>query len=148
MEITGGNVAESKGILEEADYVIEALVIQKVLIHHGCRRNDAYHFPSGKGFGVLREFHLLAYGNLLSAVQQALDVVLGRMVRDTAHRRITSVRQSQIQQGRYLFGILVEHLVEVPEAEEEHHIGVLALHLLVLLHQRGISHGFNCLLDE
>ena len=128
-------------MLEEADYVVEALVIQEILIHDRSRRDDADHLPAGKGLGILRKLHLFADGYLLAAVQKPLDVVLGRMVRDAAHRGIPPVRKSQIQQGRYLLGILVEHLVEVAETEEEHHIRVLALDLAVLLHQRGISHN-------
>ena len=128
-------------MLEEADNVVEALVIQEILVHNRSRRDYADHFPTGKGLGILRQLHLFADGYLLSAVQKPLDVVLGRMVRDAAHRGITPVCQSQIQQGRYLLGILVEHLVEVAETEEEHHIRVLALDLAVLLHQRGISHN-------
>ena len=140
MEITCGDIAEGHRLLEEADYVVEAAVIQVILIHDGGRCHNAHHFPACKRLGVLRELHLLTDGYLLPRVKKPLDVIARSVIRDAAHGVIALVCQSQVQEGRYLPCIVIEHLVEVADTEKEHHVGVLLFHFAVLLHQRCLSH--------
>lgn len=72
-----------------------------------------------------RVLGLLADGDLVALGDQARDVGVARMIGNAAHRRLilrrlaaVAGRQRQIELARGELSILVEHLVEVAQAEK------------------------------
>ena len=154
-ELSGGELAESDagGIAGEKDGtdIVAALIGKHGTVSDGARSDDAddvaLHETLGQG-GILQ---LLTDGDLVSPGDELGDVPLSAVVRHTAHGgallRVLNIavaggeRQIQLPGGGD--GIIVEHLIEIAEAEEEQTVIVLLLDLLVLpLHRREFSHGF------
>ena len=88
---------------------------------------------AGDGFGGL-----FGDGDAFAGLEQAGDVALGGVVGHAAHRGAAAVGEGHVEDGRGGFRVLEEHLVEVPEAEEQDHVrGQGFPHGLVLGHHRG-----------
>ncbi len=113
-----------------------ASAVQVVVLDDGGRRDDLHHLPLGQSLAPFAQFGLLTDGDLLALVEQALDVASRRMVGDPAHGGVVALGQREVEQGAHRDGVLLEHLIEVAEAEEEDRIGVLLLDLTVLDHHR------------
>jgi hypothetical protein len=85
---------------------------------------------------IRRLFHLIANGDAVASFQQAREVHLQHMMRETRHRHgPVPRRQRQAKSLRGGFGIIAEEFVEVAHAEQEKHVGMPRLGLVVLLHQ-------------
>ena len=84
-----------------------------------------------------RVLHLLADGDLESAAQELRQVRVDGVVGDAAHRDFLARGQGDLEHGGGRLGVLVEHLVEVAQPEEQQRSGVLLLDAEILLHHRG-----------
>ena len=85
-------------------------------------------------------FGLITNGHLASGLQQAADVVVGRVIGQTTHRDAVALGQRQLQELRADHRILEEHLVEIPQPEHQEGIlRELSLDPAVLRH-----HGGQC----
>ena len=112
-------------------------------------RDDAHDFAADQSLRLLRVLHLLADGDPEALLHQAGDVSVGRVVRDAAHRNgaagrvLRSGGERQLEGARGGQRVLVEHLVEIPHAEEDDGIAVLPFRLEELPHGRRGAGGFG-----
>ena len=129
--------------------VVAAPFLQHRAFRHGARGNDADDVPLHQPLCQCGVFRLLADGDLVALRDEPCNIALGAVIRHAAHGgallRVLHVPvpggQGQVQLPRGDDGVLVEHLVEVAEAEEEQAVPVLFLDLLVLaLHRGQLSH--------
>ncbi|MPN49317.1 hypothetical protein SDC9_196934 [bioreactor metagenome] len=95
-----------------------------------------HYFTLGELLPPFRQFSLLADGNLLARIEQALDVGLGCMVRNPTHLLIVSLGERQVEDTGNLNGISLKHFVEIPKTKEQNTIRVLFFDLTVLDHHR------------
>ncbi len=87
------------------------------------------------GFGSGR---LLGDGDALVGFDELGDVALRGVVRDAAHWDVVSLGEGDVEDAGGGFGVLEEHLVEVPETvEEEDIVGQGSPHGHILGHHRG-----------
>ncbi len=80
----------------------------------------------------------------MTELQQARDVAMRRMVGDPAHRDLVGLAfvatgQHQIEQPRDQCRVRPEHLVEVPQAEEDDGIRIRPLGVRMLPHDGGLA---------
>ena len=147
VRMAGRHVAERYAcvllIQENAAEEVAAPVVEAGAVDDRAGRDDADDIALDKALGERRVLGLLADGDLVALGDQAGDVGVARMVGDAAHRclilrRLAAVagRQRQIELARGELGILVEHLIEVAQAEKEDRILILFLDLQILLHHR------------
>ena len=81
---------------------------------------------------------LITDGHLAAGLQQLGHVAAGGVVRDAAHRRVAALGQCDVEDAGRLLGVLEEHLVKVPQAEQQDGPSrQLAFALPVLGHHRG-----------
>ena len=111
---------------------------------HGAGGDDADDVPLHQALGQGGVLHLLADGDLVALGDKAGDVAVAGVVGDAAHRDLVLLvlapvagGEGQVQLPAGQLGILVEHLVEVAQAEKEDGILILLLDLLILAHHRG-----------
>ena len=130
-------------IQKETTEKIAAPVVEAGAVDDRAGRDNADDIALDKSLGERRVLGLLADGDLVALGDQARDVGVARMVGDAAHRRLilrrlaaVAGRQRQIKLARGELGILVEHLIEVAQAEKEDRILILLLDLQILLHHR------------
>ena len=147
MRVAGRHVAERRaGVLpvqKDATEEVAAPVVEAGAVDDRAGRDDADDIALDKALGERRVLGLLADGDLVALGDQARDVGVARMIGNAAHRRLilrrlaaVAGRQRQIELARGELGILVEHLVEVAQAEKEDRILILFLDLQILLHHR------------
>ena len=147
-ELPGGQVALSQPRpgavqVDGADEVVPALV-QHHVVHGGAGGDDADHVPVHQALRRGRVLHLLTDGHLVPPLDEPGDVALRRVVGHAAHGGALLLRlapvpggEGQAQLLRAQLGVVVEHLVEVAQPEEQQAVRVLLLHLPVLLHHGG-----------
>ena len=147
MRVAGRHVAERRaGVLpvqKDAAEEVAAPVVEAGAVDDRAGRDDADDIALDKALGERRVLGLLADGDLVALGDQARDVGVARMIGNAAHRRLilrrlaaVAGRQRQIELARGELSILVEHLVEVAQAEKEDRILILFLDLQILLHHR------------
>ena len=69
------------------------------------------------------------------------------MIGDAAHGFLLPVREGEVEEGAHFYRVLEEHLVEVPQSEEEHGIAVACLGAAILVHHgAGVGHG-RCIIS-
>ena len=124
------------------NYIVR-LRVEACAVDDRAGRDDADDIALDKALGERRVLGLLADGDLVALGDQARDVGVARMIGNAAHRRLilrrlaaVAGRQRQIELARGELSILVEHLVEVAQAEKEDRILILFLDLQILLHHR------------
>ena len=152
-DLAGGDVAEGEpGTLrpgpERGEEVVLA-VLEHVALDQRAGGDDADDLPIDQPLGLGGVLGLFADGDLVALGDQPRDVRLGGVVRHAAHGGTLGLGlvpvaggQGQAQLLRGELGVLVEHLIEVAEAEEEEAIGVLGLDRQILLFHRGqLGHG-------
>ena len=90
----------------------------------------APHQPAGaRGLLLVANRHLAAGG------EKFAHVVVHRVVGDAGHRRVLPPGEREAEQARAGVGVLVEHLEEIAEAEEQQRAGrKAAFDLEILLH--------------
>ena len=95
-----------------------------MLLQVGSRRDNPDNLsldnPSGKSWIL----HLLADGNLKTLFDQTVDIELGRMIGDSAHGYPVTLTtfpggEGYVEDPGRLLSVLVEHLIEITQAEKE-----------------------------
>ncbi len=145
LELTGGEVDVGFGEIParggDCDEVVVAAGLEVVLLGDRAGRDDLGDLAVGEPLPRLGDMGLLADRNLLAGLDESRDVAVGGMVWDAAHRHPVSLSERQTEQTGHLFGVPLEHLVEVAESKEQYRITVGPFHASVLLHhRRGIRH--------
>ena len=74
-------------VLQNRGEIVILLLLESACRRHGAGRHDANHFALYKALCELRVFHLLGDRDLIAPLHQAVDVGVGGMKRDAAHRR-------------------------------------------------------------
>ena len=112
------------------------------------RRDDFDDFTFGQPFAVHDFSDLFANDDFFSEPQKTGDIHFRRVIRNAAHRSISSVRQRQIQKTRYFYRIFVEHFVKIAETEKQHFVFILRFYGSILRHKRRRRvfrlHDFSC----
>ena len=140
MELAGGYISEHHSAyralaVKAGDVVVSALVEHTVLVQR-TRRYNTDNSALHKTFGKRGILHLLTYSDFVALVYEPLYILLDGMVRHTAHRYARTGGKRQLQLLRYLLRVVVEHLIEVPEAVEKHTFPVLLAHFEILFKHR------------
>jgi len=73
-------------------------------------------------FSWTRVFGLIADGHLASGFENARDVAVCRVMRQTAHRDAVAGGEREVQQLRAGLRVLEKHLIEIAEAEEQQRV--------------------------
>ena len=114
--------------------------VQELRVGDGARRDDAHDLAPHQLLALGGRLHLLAHGDLLARSDEARDVAVGGVVRDTRHRdralAFLARRERELQQAGRGVRVLEEQLVEIPEAEQQQIVRVALLELPVLQHHR------------
>jgi len=153
-ERAGRNIAEGRAI--DAVFAVDAgvVVVFRFVEHralgHSAGGHDADDVALHKTLSERRVFHLLADGDLVALLDKTRDIAFGGVERHAAHGDLVF--------GRFVFGVvaagerevqfaggdarvLVEHFIEIAQAEKENAVGVPLLDGAVLLHHgRELSH--------
>ncbi len=134
-------VGEREAVLlpDDGGEVVVFLLTEHRLLRQRAGGHDADDLPPDETLGQLGVLHLLADGHLVAALDEARDVSLRGMERDSAHGSpfvLSAVlaRQRQLQLLGGELGVVVEHLIEVAQAKEEDAIPVLGFQVHILLH--------------
>ena len=120
-----------------------ALLVEAFLIDEGARGDDPDDLALDDPASLFRVLDLFADRHPVTGVEQASEVHIDRLHRDTRHRDrlssllLTTGGEGDPEEFGRALGILVEHLVEIPHAEEEDLLGMLLLGGDELLHHRG-----------
>jgi len=122
--------------------------VEQLLVEHHPRRHHPDDVALDDPLDRPRVLELLAERHPMAELRQPGEVRPRRVVRDTAHRDrvllpLVPRGQRQIEDARHVDGVLVEHLVEVPEAEEDDGVRVPRLDVEVLAHERGGRGGLQ-----
>ena len=124
--------------------VVVPLFVEDRLLDEGAGGDDADDGAVDEALGLLGILGLLADGDAVAGLEQAVDVGRARVVGDAGHRdaavALGAGGEHDAEHARGGLRVLVEHLVEVAEAEEEDLVRVLRLDGGILLHQRS-GHG-------
>ena len=144
----GGHIAERNTPITARAYHAGDVVILAFLQHgafrDGTGRNHPDDLPLHQSLCQSRVLHLFADSNLIAPSHQPRNIALAAVEGNAAHRHpllcgFASVPggQGQIQLlGRQLC-VLVEHLIEIPQPEEQDAVRILFLDLQILLHHGG-----------
>ena len=147
VRVACGHIAERDArvllVEEHAAQEVAAPVVQTRAVDHRAGGDDADDVALDEALGQRRVLGLLTDGDLVALGDEPRDVAVARMVRDAAHRRLllggfaaVARGENEIQLARGELRVLVEHLVEVAEAEKEDGILILLLDLKILAHHR------------
>ena len=147
-ELAEGDAGAVPGEKDGAD-VVAALFREHGAVRDGTGGDDADDIPLHESLGQCRVFQLFADGDLVAFCNELCDVAFRAVIGDAAHGRALfgildipvpgGERQVQFPGGGD--GVVVEHLIEVAETEEEQTVTVLLLDLLILaLHRGQLSH--------
>ena len=110
------------------------LRLEHPLIKVRARAQDLRHLALHQLAGP-RVLHLVADGHLAPGLEQAPDVGIGGVEGNAAHRHDAALGQRHVEQLRPRLGVLEEHLVEVPQPEQQQRVlGQLALDAAILRH--------------
>jgi hypothetical protein len=120
--------------------VVVLLLLEDRLLDERPGRDDADDAALDEPFRFLGVLELLADGHPVARFEEPVDVRLGRVEGDARHGdaplALRPRGEHDPQDPRGGLGVLVEHLVEVAEPEEEDFVGVARLDLGVLVHER------------
>ncbi len=111
-------------------------------VGHGAGGDDAGHGPLHDPLRGARVLDLVADRHPVALLDEPRHVAVGGMVRHAAHRRLVrraapAGRQGEGQGPRRHEGVVVEHLVEIAQAEHQDGVRVLGLDGPVLAQHRG-----------
>ncbi len=117
--------------------------VEKIRVGQRAGRDDAHDLALDESLGLLRIFDLIADGDAKAFLHEPCDVGVDGVMGDTAHRNAAAVGvfrargQCEIEGARRDERVLVEHLVEIPHAEEHDCVAMLIFGIQVLPHRRG-----------
>ena len=152
-ELAGAYVAERRSAALAVDVdggdIVRAVVLEHGALRDGAGRDYAHDAALDEAFDGARVFKLFADGDFVALGDEPGDVCLAGVVRHAAHGRLLVLgfaavaggeRELELARGSY--GVLVEHLIEVAETEEQQAVLMLFLYFLVLLpHGCHVGHG-------
>ena len=155
-EFAGGDVAEghAAGVacqIHSAD-VVAAPLLQHGAFGDGAGGDDTDHVPLDDALGQGRVLRLLADGHLVALGDEPGDIALGAVVGDAAHGgallRVLNGPvpggQGQVQLPGSHLGVLIEHLIEIAQAEKQQAILIVLLDLVILsFHGGKLCHGLT-----
>ena len=121
----------------DGDQEIVLPLLEHARFEEGPRRKDADDFAADDAFGLFRILDLFAEGDFVSRGDQLGDVPFDRMVRHAAHGDPPAFPgfprgQRDLEEPRSQHGVVVEHLIKIPEAKEEDAPRVLTLDVVIL----------------
>ena len=102
-----------------------------------ARRQDLDDLAPDDALGRLGVLDLLADGHLEALAQELRQVGADGVIGHAAHRHLLPRGQGDLEDRRRGPGVLVEHLVEVAQAEEQQGVGMELLDAEILLHHGG-----------
>ena len=148
IHLAGGQVAQAQAIPGRVGVDGAEIVILAVLQHGGGddrpRGDHPDDVPVHQALGQGRVLRLLADGHFIALGDEPGDIALAGVIGHAAHggallRGLVPVPggQGQVQLLGHQLGVLVEHLVKIPQAEKQNGIGVLGLDVQILLHHGG-----------
>ena len=123
--------------------------VERLLVEDHARGDDADDVALDDAAHRARVLQLFAHRDPMTELGQLGQIAARRVVRDAAHGHrillaLVARGEGQIEGARHVDGVLVEHLVEVPEAKEHDRVGVARLDVEVLAHQRRGGSGAAC----
>ena len=119
------------------------LGFEQHFLHYSPGGEYASDFSVNQFPGSLGVFHLLANGNPVALSKKPGDIPVDGVIGHPAHRDggpglvFVSSGQGDLQFAGSHNSVFIEHLIEVPQAEENHLSGKPALYFMVLLHHGG-----------
>ena len=158
MGLAGGDVAEADaaGALIEVDAAEEVagLVLEAGGVRHRAGGHHPDDVPLHETLGLGRVLRLLADGYLVAPGDEAGNVGVAGVVGDAAHGdlllhglgvlAVVPAGEGQVQLTGGDPGVVREHLIEVPQTEEEDGVRVVFLDLQILPHHgRQLRHGIT-----
>ena len=137
--------ARSTGARNRQQVIVGAR-IQQGVFGQRARRHQPHHAPRHHALvaaraGGCRILRLLAHGDAVAGIDQAVQIVLGSLHRHAAHRDIHALMLAALGQddaerlGGDL-GVLEEQLVEIAHPVEQEQPGMAGLDLEILFHHR------------
>ena len=146
--LAGGDVAEAEAraaaVQEDAADVVPPPLLQSRGIGDRARGHYPDDVPSDHALGGSRVLHLLADGHLVPLGDEPGHIGVAGMVGHAAHRHLLLLGLAPVPGGEGQVqllgrgeGVLVEHLVKIPQAEEQDGVLVLLLNLQILAHHGG-----------
>ena len=153
VHLPGGDVtqAQAKGgrvSIDGADVVVPA-VLQHGRGNYRARGDHPDNIPVHQSPGLGGILGLLADSHLVALGDKPGDVAVAGVVGYAAHggallRGLVPVPggQGQVQLPGHQLGVLIEHLIKVPQPEKQNGIRILGLDVQILLHHGGkLRHG-------
>jgi hypothetical protein len=132
------HVGEAEFLLlaEHGGEVVRLVRIEEAAIRHRARADDLRKLARHQ-LARDRLTHLLADRHALPGADEARDVALRRVVRHTAHGDAVALCERHVEDARGGLRILEEHLIKVPQAEEQQDVRrQISPHGEILLHHR------------
>ena len=131
---------------EERGEVVVVAAFEERVLGDGAGSHDAGDVAVDEALGFAGVLDLVADGDLVAGLDEALDVGVDGVVRHAGHGdglvAFAAGGEGEAEDARGGLGVVVEHLVEVPHAEEQDHARVLGFDLQVLAHHGGVlRHG-------
>ena len=119
-----------------------AVAVEHRRVGHRPRRHDAGHVAVDQGPAAVQTADLLADGDFVTGRDEPRDVTVSRMVRDPGHGNADALAhlpagEHDVQDTRRGFRIVLECLVEIPEAKEEDGVRESLFDLEILAANRG-----------
>ena len=149
LELPGGQIepggVQAEPVERERRQVLRARRLKLARCKRRARAQDpgdlALHELSGLG-----RLLLVAHRDLPARGEQLADIGVGRVIGNPRHRVLLALREREPEEPGGRHGVVEEHLVEIPEPEEQDRVArQRALHLEVLPHHRGelfgVGHG-------
>ena len=135
---------------DDGGHVAGRARIQRLLVEDHARRDDADDVALDDALHRPRILELLAHRDPVAELGQLHQVRPHRVVRDAAHGdgiflALVARGQREVEDARDVDRVLVEHLVEVAQPEEDDRVRVPRLDVQVLAHQRRRSAGLRLL---
>ena len=144
-DIKKGNAGLGFTEVNGAEVVIRA-ALQHVVVHAHAGRDELRDAALHQALGFLGVFELVADGHALAGAHQLGQVGIERMVREAGQGHFAAaarapLRQRDVENAAGRDGIFAEGLVKITHPKQQHRARMLLLELVVLLHQRRLSHG-------
>ena len=124
--------------VDAADVII-LIFVQHAAFRHGAGGDDAGNIPLHQALGGGVVFHLFTDGDLVAFLHQPGDIGVHTVEGDAAHGGLFLLGlapvpggEGQVQLPGRQESVLIEHFIEIPQAEEKNTVLVLLFHCPVL----------------